>query len=443
MIYALELKKMKNVKLITLFLLFSLLSIYFVQAGIDNYKQAAANKDKFQDIERMKVNQYFTYAQYGAYGFRLLFIPSPLSIFFTNSSVISELTSNVDAGEKLNIYNSFKGRTLFAEKSGGFKDFSGLVLLLGSLLVLYFGYDLMIYKDYLRFMAGVVSPGKLFAAITLSRVSIFILYFFLNTGISILLLRLSGVELSPHEWGRFLIYLGALSLLLIFFFFLGTVAGSFRSRFAGFVVLAASWFALVFLVPGVVGAVTSRKADNITSNYHMELEKLQAMMGFEKRAIAQKGYLSEINKESERELVENYWRNEFKAIQALEKKMEREMKENILHFQTLSSLFPSTFYLSTANEISSKGYVSFIRFFEYVQRLKKRFVRFYLDKRYYSDMSKQQPRNVASFITADENLFYADSALPPFFFPGVMMLVIYIGGLVALSYWRFRRSLKL
>ena len=443
MTYSLELKRMFSIRLLILCFILLLLSLYFVQIGIDDYERIIANKERFQDIERLKVNQYFTYAQYGAYGFRLMFIPSPLSIFFNNSSVISELTSNVDAGEKLNIYNSFKGRALFAEKSGGFKDFSGVVLLLGSLLVLYFGYELMIYRDYLRFMAGVVSPEKLFAAMTVSRISVFILFFLFTAGMSVLLMRLNDIALSSFEWLHFLAYLGVLILVLIIFFFLGTIAGTFHSRFTGLVMLGASWFVLVFLVPGIVGAVTSRKADNIVSNYHLELEKLQAMMGFEKRAIRQEGYLDESHKKSEQELVESYWRYEFKNIQALEKNMEEKMYENIRHFQTLSFHFPTTFYLSTAHEVNSKGYENFIRFFKYIQQLKKRFVRFYLDKRYYSNASESNAGEVESFIHADENLFYAESGFPRSFFTGVIVTVLYIVGLALLSYFRFRRSLRL
>ncbi|MCP5107291.1 MAG: hypothetical protein GY950_28145, partial [bacterium] len=393
--YIMELQRLLNKKTIGLFLLFALLSLYFVQMGINNYKSTIENKKNFQDIERIKVKEYINYAQYGTYGFRLLFIPSPLSVYFVNSSVISELTSNVDSGERLNIYNSFKGKTLFAGKSGGFKDFSGIMLLLGSLLVLYFGYEAMIHKDYLRFMAGFADYKKFFLSIVLSRVLILMLFFALNGGISLILLKLNDIPLSGNQMGHLLIYLGILLLTQVFFFALGTIAGSFKSRFAGFVTIVAAWFVLVFLVPGVVSALTAYKADNIISNYQLELEKLKIIMGFEKTAYDKQGSVkaNESNTKTEQEMMERAWNNELQKIGALEKKLEREMEENVRGFQKLSLSFPSTFYLSAGNEISSKGYENFLRFFNYIQKLKKKFIRFIIDKRYYSNYSE-----VESFI---------------------------------------------
>ena len=397
----------------------------------------------FQNFERLKVEQYNNYNQYGAYGFRILFIPSPLSIYYVNSSTISELTANVDSSERLNIYNSFKGRTLFAEKSGGFKDFSGIMLLLGSLLVLYVGYEAFIHKDYLRFMSGFVDYKKFFFSIVLSRVFNFILLFLLNAAVAMILLKINGIKFSDHEYSHFAIYLGILVLMMVFFFAAGTIAGSFKSSFAGFVTLIISWFVLVFLVPGIVNTITARKSDNIASTYNLELQKLTNIMDFEKHALKKVGATTENNIESVKKLIEKYWNKEFKQIQSLEKKLENEMEKNIRHFQNLSLIFPSTFYLSAGNEISSKGYENFILFFGYIQTLKEKFVRFYIDHRYYSDTPLDKPTNVESFIKGNENLFNAKSRLPKSFFQGVLLILVYIIGLLAVSYFRFIKSLRL
>ncbi|MDQ1353991.1 MAG: hypothetical protein QG657_4300 [Acidobacteriota bacterium] len=436
--YIMESQRLLNNKNITLLILFSLLSLYFVQIGIDNYKSIIENKEKFLDIERLKVYQYINYAQYGAYGFRILFIPSPVSVYFVNSSVISELTANVDSGERLNIYNSFKDRTLFADKAGGFKDFSGIMLLLGSLLVLYSGYESIIHKDYLRFMAGFTGHRKLFLSIFFSRVLVFTLLFLFIGGISLLLLKINGIQLSENEWSHWFIYLGVLALLSVFFFVLGTIAGTFKSRFAGFVVLIFLWFVFVFLAPGVVNAIISHNADNIVSNYQLELEKLKILMDFEKQAAEKAGPVEESNTETERELVESAWNNEFKKLQALEKKLQNEMEANIRRYQTLSCFFPSTFYLSAGNEIGGKGYENFIRFYEYIQVLKWKFIIFYIDKRYYSDFSKVEP-----FIKDSGNLFYARAHLPRNFTAGIWLTVVYILALFAVSYVRFKKSVRL
>jgi ABC-type transport system involved in multi-copper enzyme maturation permease subunit len=445
-IFKLESKRLINRKTIGLFFFVSLLALYYVQTGINNYKSIIENRDSFQAFEKMRVNQYQNYNQYGTYGFRLLFIPSPLSIFFVNSSVISELTSNVDSGVRLNIYNSFKGKSLFAEKSGGFKDFSGIMLLLGSLLVLYFGYEAMIYKDYSRFMTGFSDHRLLFAAAILARLTLIFLFLLITSWLALILLKLNGIQFSAGHYIYFGYYMGGLFLIQVFFFSLGTIAGSFKSPYLGFVLIIASWFALVFMLPGVVSGITSARADNISSNYHLEMEKLKRLMGFEKKALETVGVTSQDNIDSVQELIERYWNNEFKNIQALEIKLEDEMKRNINDFDLLSLFLPSTFYLAASNEISSKGYENFISFFNYIRNLKGEFVRFCLDHRYYSPESLADTSaelKVEPFIKRNENLFYARSRLPAHVLFGTLLTLLYIVGLLVISYARFRKSLQL
>ncbi len=434
---------MLNKKTIGLFLFFSLLSLYSVQTGLDNYINIIENKEEFQDIERLKVKQYINYSQYGAYGFRVLFIPSPLSIYFINSCTISELTANVDSGERLNIYNSFKGRTLFSDKRGGFNDFSGIMLLLGSLLALYLGYESFIHRDYLRFIYGLVNYKRLFFSIVQSRIFILIFLFLFNAGLSLILLEINGIGFLQGEYAHFFIYLATLVLLSVFFFALGTIAGTLKSGFAGFVTVIISWFVLVFLIPGIVNTVTSRKADNIVSNYKLELQKLKSLMDFERQSLQELGSTTKDNIEAVRKSMEDFLEKGFPKIIAFEERLRNEMEENIRYFQFLSSFFPSTFYLSASNEISSKGYENFILFFDYIRELKKKFVRFYMDHRYYSDSLYDAPVTIESFIKVDENLFRAKSRPPWGFVTGILLTLVYIIGLFIISYFRFKQSLRL
>ena len=442
-IYLLESKRLLKKKTIGLFLFLSLLSLYFVQIGLNNYTNIIGNKKEFQDIERLKVKQYVNYNQYGSYGFRVLFIPSPLSIYFVNSTTISGLTANVDVGERLYIYNSYKGRTLFADKEGGFKDYSGIMLLLGGLLVLYLGYESLIHRDYLRFMYGFMDYKRIFFSTVLSRVFIIILFFLLNAGISLILLEINGIQFIGDEYARFFTFLVTLVLVLVFFFALGTISGSLKSGFAGFVMAIVSWFVLVFLFPGIVNSVTSRKADSLVSNCKLELQKLKSLMDFEKWAQEELGPTTEDNIDAVRKSVEGFLEKGFKKIQALEERLRDEMEDNISSFEFLSSLFPSTFYLSAGNEISSKGYENFIIFFDYLRELKKKFSRFHLDHRFYSEEPFDAPQAVESFIKGDENLFNAKSRTPRGFTRGVLLTLVYIIGLFIVSYYRFKQSLRL
>lgn len=439
-VLSLEIRRVFSRRNVIILVLFFLLCQYFVQVGIHQYKTIIQDKDKFLETEKLKTDLYINYALYGSYGFRILFVPSPLSALFVNSTVISELSSNVDVASLLNIYKFFKGRTLFAEKSGGFKDFAGIILLFGSLLVLYLGFETFLNKEYSRFVSGFISPRKFYGSVVCSRLLWLILYFFFVVVASILVFEMNQIFLSQHEFRYLYYYLLVMALMLIFFFLMGTVAGAMRNRFVGFLAVIIVWFVFVFLIPGVIRSIISNSAENITSSYHQELEKLKAHMGFERRAIKKAGVIDESkeNTQMERALMKSYLNNEFKTIQGLEKDMEKAMRKNILTFQKMSSITPSSFYMSATNEISSKGYKNFIRFFDYLQDLKARFVRFYIKNRYFSNYKK-----VELFTKGEENVYYSENVLPDRFLLGVILAVLYIIGLFVFSYYRFKQSLTL
>lgn len=442
-----EFKLLARGKHIVFFLCLLILSLYFVQYGINSHKTVTANKTKFQFYEQEKIKKYQHYGQYGTYGMWILFDPSPLSIFFINSSTISELTADVDAGERLKLYNSFKGRTLFNEKAGGFNDFSGIMLLLGSLFALYLGYDTFIHKDYLRFAAVFSKPKKLFYSIFITRLTGVILFPVIIMGLSIILVKINGIHLTSHEYTRLSVFLLIQVLVLVFFFTLGTLASSFKSRLYGFTILVITWFSLVFLLPLVINSITYRKSVNIEAEYHLERLKFEMLMGVEKRIISKTGLPNEKNAVLIGKQVLEYLGNEFKQLQVFEKQLENEMRKNIRIYQSLSILFPPTFYLSSGNEIGSKGYENFIDFYRYIQELKPRFVYFIMTKRYFTipaQLAGEKKRiQVESFIKHDENVFEAGTRLPSLFIYGMLTTIIYIISLAVLSFLRFKKSLKL
>jgi ABC-type Na+ transport system ATPase subunit NatA len=437
-IFSYESRRFLCKKNIAVFLLFLVLSLYLVQDGISQYNSIIENKARFQEIEEVKVSQYINYTQYGLYGIRLLFIPSPLSIFFTNSSLISGLTANIDSSDVLRIYNSFKGKNLYSEKIGGYKDFAGIILLFGTLLVLYFGHDSFRYKGYIKFLSGLSDYRRVFAFIQVSRVLLLMLFFTLLTVLALLLLAINGILLKSSDVYYLLYFLGVWFLVMIFLFMLGVITGTAKSRFNGIAMLLVFWFAFVFFIPGVINTLTSKRADDITSNYQLEFEKLKVLMDFEKRALDQaKRYTSMKERvTSERKLVESSLTNEIKRIQDLEEKMKQEMMDSFYFFRNLSVVFPTTFYQSVSNEVGSRGYENFFSFYQYIQCLKDGFVRYYIKKKFYSNYDK-----VESFIRGDQNLYYAASRLPGNFWWGILITLLYIALLTTGSYRRFKSFL--
>lgn len=415
-----------------------LLCLFFVNEGIGDYKNLENNILEFQEIENVKVSKYVYMRQYGSFGFRLLFCPSPLSVFFTNSGVGSEITSQVDSGEMLKIYNSFKGKNLFLEKSGHLKDFSGIILLFGSLLALYFGFSSFRHLDFIKMVSGFCGYKPVFFSILAARILLLVLALIVLTGFGWLLLVLNSISLSGIELQYLINFLIVAVSLLVFFFLLGTVVSSLRSKSLALISMVSLWFLLVFLIPGVIGKLVSKRAENITLNYQLEMKKLSVLMKFEKIALEKEGRV-EVQEDispNEKALTESYWDNEFRQIEILERGMIEEMNDNVKFYHSLSSLLPSTFYISMSNEFSSRGYKNFIGFYRYIQRLKKEFVRFYLDRLYSEKYDK-----VENFIKKDENIYHSSSHLPYFARRGAFLTLAFIMLLFVLSYVGFRKAL--
>lgn len=431
-----ELKRFFCVRNIIIFILFLLIALFIIQKGVSDYKNTLNQKEVFQDIELNKVSMYINYTQYGTYGIRMLFVPSPMSVFFTDSCIIPDMTSYVDSGERLKIYQPLKGKNLFDLKKTGFTDFSGIILFFGTLLALLYGNSSFKQDDYIKFLSTLSSPGQVFFSILVSRIAIIFLLILVLVGSALILIMVNGMSLS------FNFYLVSFILLIflvsLFFYILGTSIRLFRCRTGGIVAPLSLWFALLFLVPILINFYVAKKSNNITPLYKLEMDKFKIFSDFEKSAI-EKGVTYRYGEkltERVKETVLSYWNNEFKKIEALEEKMHDEMKSNISLYQYLSKFFPTTFYQSMTNEISSRGYDNLVEFYKKVQVLKREFVKNHIDKIYFSNFSK-----VESFVKGDENVFYGRSRMPENFKWGYLLNLFYIGLLTWFSYGRYKKFL--
>ncbi len=420
------------------FILFLALCLYFVQDGVSEYKNIVENKEEFQEIEKESIKKFVNYSQYGIYGFRLMFIPSPLTALFANSGVSPELTAFVDSGVRLRVYHSILGKNLYAVKLSGFMDFSGVLLLFGSLFALFLGYNSFQHIEYIKYLSSLLNYKKIYFLIAGARIIlIFVLLLFIFS-CALGLMKLNDIALSNTEFSHLLVYILITLSMLWFFLFIGIAAGSVKSKTTGITAIAALWFGFVFLIPGTISRIIAKKADNITSAYNLEQEKLKILTDFERKAFEKTQRYKSIDekKNSDRLSGKSYWVNEFKRIQSIEKRMEDEIRENSDMFQNLSLVSPTSFYIAAANEINSRGYENVIDFYAYVQKLKEQFVRYYIDKKFYSDYS-----TVESFVKNDENIFRAKSRLPVNLGTGMAITLLFITGLFVLSFFRFKRFL--
>lgn len=424
---------------ILLSVIFILLA-FFSWRGISDYESIQAGKKPFQEMERAKVSMHLHYTFYGARGVRLLYIPSPLSVIYNDSAVFPGMTAQVDTSEKLEISNSFKGEDLFSD-SGGFMDFSGIMLLISSFLALLYGWDGTRNPEYLKFISdiSVVSssrkPGKPCKPgflITLVRIILLNLVFWVLSGLALLWMFINGINVADIFY---LVYALLLTLLITIFVALGAVIGSFKRKVTQYITMPLVYFSLVFLIPWLIlEGIYMEAKKGLESVYNFEYDTYKYVMAFEKEFYRRFGVWK--SGEPAPKEVKAMIKNElpgmvYEKLKELENKRMNSILKRIRAYQTISALFPTTFYISSNKELSSKGFQSFVDFYHYAYKMKFKFVDFYLYRKFWLPLPKS---GVESFIKGDEDIFYGKCRLPKSFLLGLLVAVGYIAVLLVVLY---------
>ncbi len=412
-----------------IFLGFLLLGAVVTQIGIGKFQHEAGKKPEFTEVEAAKIKRYLNYTQYGIYGYRVLFSSSPLSVFFYNSTTVTDLEAFIDSAVRLKFNSPEIGENIFKRATGGFLDFSWLLLTIGSLLILVWGFQTLRPTDYIQFLREFAGFKQIHAGIILARsflLSAATLIVFLGV---FLQLNINGIHLSVHEWLHIavfhLVFLGVMELALL----TGIALGMINEAIVGGVIAAAIWLFFVFIYPEALNTLVEQKATNIRSRYQHEIEKLKILMEFEKEGYKKVQRYTNIKdaKKEEARLATSFWDNEFKRVEKLEEMMFAQLQKNTRFYQLLSCLNPVTFYKSVNNEISSKGFNAYLDFFLQCSEDRKGFVRFYIEKKYYSNYSK-----IESFTKNGENIKESTPSLPNYFIPGILLILLYCGILAAI-----------
>ncbi len=412
-------------------------SAYFVWSGLNEYRQFQAEKKIFIRFEKEKISQIINYMQYGAFGFRLLYETSPLSLFFVNSSVLQDVESNIDSLEAIKVESSFKGKKLFL-KRGYFKDFAGILFIFGSIFMLYLGHLSLVSPAYLRFMTGCMSLKKYYCLTTAARL-FWLDLFFILLGLGLFsLLQVGGVTFSGSERTIFYLYLLFLVLLLDFIYLLGqltTVLVGFRKVF--FLWIFIVWFLCIFLLPEINRISVFNKSLALESAEKINLDKFHTLMALEKKfsdylKINPDTSLNQI-RQMQKKFAVQFINSSYLVNTGLETRYLRDVENVIAGHERQSVLFPTTFYYFLTGEISGKGYYGYLDFMDYIIKLRNRFMQYYLKKRYESNDAP-----VESFVKRDENIFHSRCRLPDTFWIGLLVMALYGIAFFILAFWRLR-----
>jgi hypothetical protein len=406
--------------------------------GIRDYNKILANKKPFQEMERDKVSMHLHYTFYGVRGVRLLFIPSPLSAIFNDSAVFEGMVAHVDSAEMLNISNSFKGKDLFSN-SGGFMDFSGIMLLISSFVALLYGWDATRNQEYLKFISDISGSRKPGFLITLARIILLNLFFWVLSAMVLFWLLINGINAANIFY---LVHVLLLTLVITFFTAGGAIIGSIKNKPSPFITLPLVYFLLVFFIPWLLQrAVYMEAKEGIKSIYKFEYQSFKYMMTFEKRFYKhfEVWKSGDIAPDDIKSMIQSGQEVEYKQMRKTELKRIEGIVKRIRTYQTISFFFPTPFYISTNKELSSKGFQNFINFYRYAYDMKQDFIKFYIDRKFYRPLPKS---GVEPFIKGNEDLFYGQSHLPQGFILGLVLTILYIAVLLVTLYRMQTKGIK-
>jgi hypothetical protein len=426
----LEFSRVFSWKNVLIYLVVIIASFYFIFLGVDEYKQFLKKKSDFSRLEKEKFDALVNYEQYAKVGFRVLFEPSPLMVFFKKTDFVQNLEANVDSSEVVNIYNLRKGRNAFTVDEN-FGDLSGIVTIFGTFLMMFMGMTSFRRRDWIDFF-----NKRFVLQAIIARLLWLNLFFAFLFSISYLFPLSMGISFSPQELKIYVCFSLLSNLFLSFFFLLGvTISSIFKYHKKAVASVFIIWFVLVFLIPEVGKIHLMQRVSSIPSAEELNLEKLKILLSREREAksYVQKMILKEkrVDRKKIQKIMKEFSDDFMKTGYTKNKRSESNFHDKVVavihQYEYRSNYLPVDFFQFISREASSKGYGEYLNFVDYILDLKDRFIRFYVYKRYESPDQK-----VESFVKSTENFYKSETRLPASFFRGLTFLAVYFFLLITL-----------
>jgi hypothetical protein len=430
-IFYLEFKRSCSNRHLAVALVFFFILMAMAQVDMQEYTGELKEVEIANRLEKLKAGQFDRYTPYSVYGVRFVIMPTPLN-FLQAFRVYNDLVSAVDTGTKLLIYESRKGNNITPDTAAGYLNFSGLLFLLGSILAGVYGYTCYGSEGYLKYLCRLKVFNNVFFSILAARLVLFSLPVICTLAGNVVLGWINGMDiLDSHYLWYSLMVLGILN----FFLFNGALFGALKNKRAGIALVVGMIFLLDLLVPWLVIKTVKNISVSI-SEHQTQFDQLKILMAFEKRGFKKFGELR--TGDEVREFIKSYFENEVKFYEDMESKHRQRIMEKVEKYQTLSVFFPSSFYLAAAAEISGKGYNNYFAFYDFTEKKKREFSKFYAEKQY---LEEPKPGQVESFIKGDDSIFRCQSSLPGNFLLGMVLLFLYMSGTVIGTYFIVYRRL--
>ncbi|MCK4762287.1 MAG: ABC transporter permease subunit, partial [Candidatus Aminicenantes bacterium] len=438
--FHLKMKRNFNWITITTTIFVVILSGIILQLDIGNHKQHIDQKNEFLKTEKAYFDRHVNYLFYGVYGFRLFLHQSGSIIFFNNSSSLGDMEASIYYDARMKIGKPQEDGKIYERPTGGGLDFPWIFLLLLAPASLIYGFFAPRNREYIKFLMGFSSWLKTHTEVIFSRLIVLTIVIILIFIEAFIQLALNNIDISEAGFKYLPVFVLATIGIMFFFFLLGAAVGTVNDPRKSIPALILSWLILVHLWPNLLQKTFEKYADKkMESRYTIENSKKKIFSGFESSLfeIARKyGKSPDLLKERIL-LYEQFWNVDFKKILDIETKNIEQIENITKKFHFLSIFNPVTFYRALCNELSSRGYLSYIDFYKTCLEKYKGFMRFYIDNWVLKKNIKLVP-----FVEGEEQVFYAEPALPAYFVPGVIIFFGWIVAAYLLSLFGFKRMLR-
>ena len=414
------------------------ITVFLSMSGVHNFSEFQKEKVAFQKYEKMRIPQYVNYSQYAALGFRVLFEPSPIGIFFESGRLLTKLESSVNMSELVFIYNVHKGRKLFIVQ-GYFSDVFGLLFITGSLLMVYAGSMTFPAAPDLELKLQFIGFSKLYWGTLVFRLVVLEILFSILLLPVFMLMFFGPVRFSSTEWQHLLSVSLLLLLLVAFFFVLGVFLKSLRrSRGQSLLWAFVFWFILTLLAPELIMELVYARARKLPTNESLDFQKLRTVLENEARAVRHVERMRKRKDVDMKKVIQEQVRYFMDNIHLLNRNVEldltRSVKRLIRQYEQVSLLIPTQFFMFVNREVSGLGYYGYLDFKRHIMHMQEKFMRYFFEQHY----SLRETR-VKSFIRENENVYRSPSYIPGMFWLGLLLTVLYTLTLAGLGHRRYRR----
>lgn len=431
----LELKNSTSKRYLFPLILVIICSLLATFDGVNDWFKDKGKLMEFQEFENLSFNGIVDYYHYSYKGIQISVMPSAASIFFNNPSVKSRLESHVNSIATLTIGKNLKDGAVIEENTTNRIRFSDIIYFLGSLLVIFYGFDAIRRMEYLKMQINGSSNRICFYSIITARFILITIWLILTFLLSLILSLVKGVPLSTLDFSTIAGYLIPALFLLFILFMAGIIIGSLGNKRKTTITLV-TWFAIIFILPFITDKFILYQLDSIASSYSVHIKKHNIASGHDNQAAKEHGEFKNNTVEGRQVVVEKYWNNDFNDVEKQETIHRQSFVDLMKRHQLFMAFTPSSFYRMTSKELSSFGYRVFLDFFNYDISMQRDFLRFWIDRVYYND-----PKVLVNFINGNENIYQAKSRLPYYYGLGIALNSFYLLVLLFIAYLTFKKSL--